>query len=62
MHTEVKHELKQRVAQSAYCVDPRQIATAIIVRLATTDGRFALAGRGSGPIPSESGGPSRRTG
>jgi hypothetical protein len=36
MHTDVnRKEIEKKVAQSAYCVDAEEIATTIIVRLAT---------------------------
>ena len=51
LHTDVKSEdLKKSVDRRAYCVDPKQVATAIIVKLALNDDGSLSAWRG-GPSP-----------
>jgi hypothetical protein len=50
MHTDVKQEqIKKRVARSAYCVDTRKVAAAIIVRLALGDESSSAWRGGSTP-------------
>ena len=56
MRTDVNQEaLKKRVEQSSYCVDPRRVATAIIVKLALGEGGRMSAWR-SDPSPRAGGG------
>jgi hypothetical protein len=52
MHTDVNSkEIKQRLAQSAYRPDPREVAAAIIVKLALNEESAGGEQRGD-PIPS----------